>query len=264
MNKLLLNKIEHTFKVGNQCEYIEPTVYEDTLLYDGDELIGFYIKIKDKKTIDLLNLANHLFKSDDVPKAEMQRPKMMGYDENGKGIIDRSCKQYSTILGSIVAKPHMRRNYPNISSVHSIESAKPFIKAMLMLCEKAEQTIKEIMPIQFEVQEELLKKIQSKWRFGTLFTSSISNYNIAAPYHRDTANISRTVNAIFTKRLNAKGGCLNVPDYGATFEQADCSLLVYPAWRNIHGVTPIISKTDNGYRNSLIFYPLSGFEKYND
>ena len=56
------------------------------------------------------------------------------------------------------------------------------------------------------------------------------------------------------------GGCLNVPDYNATFEQADNSMLVYPAWRNVHGVTPIKPIAEGGYRNSLIFYPLKAFK----
>ena len=39
------------------------------------------------------------------------------------------------------------------------------------------------------------------------------------------------------------------------------SILVYPAWYNIHGVTKIIKHNEDAYRNSLIFYPLSGFDK---
>ena len=93
-----------------------------------------------------------------------------------------------------------------------------------------------------------------------MFTSSISNFNIAAQYHRDTGNMLNSVNIIFTKRNNSKGGCLNVPDYDVTFEQADNSMLVYPAWKNIHGVTPIIPTAKNGYRNTLIFYPLKAFK----
>ena len=92
-----------------------------------------------------------------------------------------------------------------------------------------------------------------------LFTSSISNYNISAPYHRDTGNIVGAVNVIICKRLNSKGGDLNVPDYDATFGQADNSILVYPAWKNVHGVTPIIPTHEDGYRNSLVFYPLKAF-----
>jgi hypothetical protein len=115
------------------------------------------------------------------------------------------------------------------------------------------------MPIQYERQKQIFEKVLKEWRFGNLYTSSISNYNISAPYHRDNANAKNTVNIILTKRLNSKGGCLNVPDYGVTFEQADNSMLVYPAWMNVHGVTPIIKTHESGYRNSFIFYPLKAF-----
>ena len=40
---------------------------------------------------------------------------------------------------------------------------------------------------------------------------------------------------------------------------ADESLLVYPAWRNLHGVTKIIQHNKEAYRNSLIFYTLKYF-----
>ena len=110
------------------------------------------------------------------------------------------------------------------------------------------------------VRQELFKEIKKDWKFGNMFTSSISNFNISAPFHRDTGNLEGTVNIILTKRNNANGGCLNVPDYNATFEQADNSMLVYPAWRNVHGVTPIKPIAENGYRNSLIFYPLKAFK----
>jgi len=66
---------------------------------------------------------------------------------------------------------------------------------------------------------------------------------------------------IITKRLNAKGGNLYVPDYGAVMDSADNSMLVYPAWKNIHAVTPIIPLHEGGYRNSLVFYPLKAFKK---
>lgn len=57
-----------------------------------------------------------------------------------------------------------------------------------------------------------------------------------------------------------KGGDLHIPDYGATIGQQDNSILVYPAWRNVHGVTPIIPTFEGGYRNSLVFYPLKAFK----
>jgi hypothetical protein len=36
-------------------------------------------------------------------------------------------------------------------------------------------------------------------------------------------------------------------------------MLYYPAWRNVHGVTPIVPLHEGGYRNTLVFYPLANF-----
>jgi hypothetical protein len=43
-------------------------------------------------------------------------------------------------------------------------------------------------------------------------------------------------------------------------DSSDNSMLVYPAWRNVHGVTPIVPTHEGGYRNSLVFYPLKAFK----
>lgn len=129
-----------------------------------------------------------------------------------------------------------------------------------MLGRQAEDMLLAMLPEQHAKQTEIFREVPDKWKFGNLFTSSISNFNISAPYHRDTGNFEDTVNVIFTKRLNSKGGCLNVPDYGITIDQANNSMLVYPAWRNVHGVTPIIPTFEGGYRNSFIFYPLKAFK----
>ena len=154
----------------------------------------------------------------------------------------------------------MRRPYPTISSVHREKKANIFIKAMLAACVESEQIIKQLTPDIYIKQTQLFKNIDKKWKFGNLFTSSISNFNISASYHKDTGNIIDSVNVILTKRNNSLGGCLNVPDFNVTFEQLDNSMLVYPAWKNIHGVTPIKKTADNGYRNTLIFYPLKAFK----
>lgn len=260
MKRIDLIAVEHSIKIGDKCAYIQPNVTEDSIFYVDGVPVGFYMAKMPDNMCKLANLANAELLSKRVPKTEMQRPKMMGYDANGKGIIDRSIKQFSTILGGVPPKPHMRRPYPTISSVHGVKSADIFIKAMLMLAKESEKVIKEILPNQYEQQIELFKEVDSKWRFGNLFTSSISNFNISAPFHRDTGNIVGAVNVIICKRLNAKGGDLHVPDYGATIGQQDNSILVYPAYKNVHGVTPIIPTFVGGYRNSLIFYPLKAFK----
>lgn len=260
MKRVDLIQVEHTVKMGDICSFIEPNVTDDSLFYVDGEPIGFYLTKMPDKMCNLANLANAEFKSKNVPKSEMNRKPTDGFDEV-KGVYKykNSVTQMSTILGSCPPKPHMRRPYPTISSVHSVKSAQTFIKAMLMLAIEAEQLIKEILPTQYERQVELFKNVPDEWKFGNLFTSSISNYNISAPFHRDNANIVGAVNVIICKKRDCKGGDLNVPDYGATIGQKDNSILVYPAWKNIHGVTPIIPTSKDGYRNSLIFYPLKAF-----
>ena len=267
MKTIKLQQVEHKRKVGNRCEYIEPNVKEDCLLELDGEIIGFYIKDVTKhsqKLQKLIAIANKEFRSDNVPKSLLERSDVFTkvYKE---GMTRKQAKQTGTIqmsaiLGSVAPKVHMRRPYPTISAVHREKKAQTFVKAMWGACLEAEQIIKELTPKIYERQVELFADVKDEWKFGTMFTSSISNFNISAPFHRDTGNIVGTVNIILTKRNNANGGCLNVPDYNLTFEQADNSMLVYPAWRNVHGVTPIKPIAENGYRNSLIFSPLKAFK----
>mgnify|MGYP003119597201 CR=1 FL=1 len=267
MKTIKLEQVEHNIKIGKNCPYYEPNIKEDCLLELDGEIVGFYIKDVSKyseRLSLLLAVADKEFRGDNVPKSLLERSDvfkkvykqgMTRKEAKATGVV-----QMSTIIGSIPPKPHMRRPYPNISAVHRDKKAQTFIKAMWGACLEAEQIIKEIAPHLYERQQELFEDVKDEWKFGTMYTGSISNFNISAPFHRDTGNIKGTVNTILTKRNNANGGCLNVPDYNVTFEQADNSMLVYPAWRNIHGVTPIKPIAENGYRNSLIFYPLKAFK----
>jgi len=262
MKRIDLVQVQHNRKIGDVCEYIEPNVTEDCIFYADGEAIGFYMTKMPEKMCKLADLANAEFNSKNVPKAEMSRgPQGSKKDkaERAKAGI-KLVTQMSAILGSVPPKPHMRRPYPTRSSVHSVKSANTFIKAMLLLAKESEQLIKDILPKQYKNQLDLFEDVPKEWRFANLFTSSISNYNISAPFHRDTGNIKGAVNVIICKKHNSKGGDLHIPDYNATIGQQDNSILVYPAWRNVHGVTPIIPTYEGGYRNSLIFYPLKAFK----
>jgi hypothetical protein len=252
MKRLDLIKIAHNVKIGDICPEIEPTVTDDCILYDNGVPIGFYLKQMPTKMCKLADLANAELRSKNVPKSPMNRT-------SGETGNTKKVQQYSCIIGSVPPRAHMKRPYPSISSVHSVNTAQIFIKSMLMLANQAELLIKDILPEQYNRQTELFKSVPDKFKFGKLFTSSISNYNISAPYHRDAANIEGCVNVIIAKRLNSVGGNTTIPDYNATVDSADNSILVYPAWRNVHGVTPIKQLHPDGYRNSLIFYPLKAF-----
>lgn len=262
MKRIDLTPIAHSIKIGDVCEYKEPNITEDCIFYADSEPIGFYLTHMPEKMCKLADLANAEFQSKNVPKSYLDRMETVKLSKEGMKRSEArkiGVSQMSSIIGSVPPKPVMRRPYATRSSIHSVKSAQTFIKAMLLLAKESEELIKQILPEQYEKQIELFKQVPNKWKFGNLFTSSISNYNISAPFHRDTGNIVGAVNVIICKKHNSKGGDLNIPDYGATIGQKDNSILVYPAWRNVHGVTPIIPTHEGGYRNSLVFYPLKAF-----
>ena len=273
MNKVEMKLVEHNVRVGQKCGNKTANITEDSLFMLDGEPVGFYIKSVQGKMKQLLNIANKEFRSDNVPKSKMRRsdviqkyfklkntrePKTRG--ENTRIADKLGVTQMSTILGSVPSKPQMRRPYLSISSVHQNKKAKTFIKAMMMLCRESESLIKKYLPKIYKKQKQIISKnVAKEWQFSDMFTSSISNYNISAPYHRDTGNLKDTVNVIFSKRFDSEGGYLIVPDYDVTIDCADNSMICYPAWKNVHGVTPIHPNSGGGYRNSLIFYPLKGF-----
>jgi hypothetical protein len=264
MKTLKLKQVEHKVKIGKECPDYEPNITEDCLLEVEGSIVGFYIKDISKyspKLSQLATIANKEFRSDNVPKQEMSRgPQGTKLDKLKRQLEGHKLvTQFSTILGSVAPKPHMRRPYPTISSVHRKKKSKAFIRAMWACAIESEKLIKKFTPKVYKEQVRLFKDVPKKWRFGNLFTSSISNFNIAANYHRDAANLVGCVNVIITKRNDCRGGCLNVPDYDVTFASGEDSMIVYPAWKNVHGVTPIHPLHKKGYRNSLIFYPLKAF-----
>lgn len=266
MKILKLKKQEHDIKIGKRCEFMPPTITESCLLEFDGKIIGFYLTDIPDKLKQYITIANKEFLSPNVPKSLLERSDVykmqQKYGISRKEAKARNTVQMSTILGGVLAKAHLRRPYNSVSAVHTNKKAKTFIKAMLLACLESEKLIKEYMPEQYESQKKLIEETTlPKYRFGNLFTSSISNYNIAAPFHQDRANLKNTVNVILTKRKDTDGGALSVPDFNHTFEQCNNSMLVYPAWYNIHGVTKIIKHNEEGYRNSLIFYPLKGFDK---
>tara|TARA_R100001198_G_C5219151_1_gene201944 strand:- start:480 stop:1334 length:855 start_codon:yes stop_codon:yes gene_type:complete len=264
MKVLELHKNENAeFRTGQTVPHKSPNIRESCMLSVEGEVVGFYLKETPKDLKVLCNLVNDQFRSKDVPKTQLKRTdvlaKKIKYNTDYATSLKMGTVQLSTIIGLMPPRPLFKRLKAAPSRVHFHKKAKTYIKAMMMLGQECEKVIKELMPKQYEKQVEIIKENTPEGLgFLDMFTSNIANYNIAAPFHRDTGNLKHTVNAIVTKRHNASGGNLYVPEYDACFEQADRSLLVYPAWRNVHGVTKINIQKENAYRNSFIFYPVAG------
>lgn len=244
---ITLKPVPPALGIGDAPGAIEPNVTESCILADPDgSHVGLFIKELPDDLRNLVNIADRECIGANVPKTVMQR---------ASGV-----QQYSCILGSVPPKPHMRRPYPSRSSVHGVKSARTFAKVMNAIGEQSFRLVTQYIPsVTTAHTQRVNERIPLKWRFADHFSSTISNCNIAAAVHRDNANVKGAINIIITKRRNSTGGNLHVPEYDATFDQTDNSILVYPAWRNMHGVTPIVPTHPGGYRNSHVFYALDSF-----
>ena len=255
MKTIELQQIVHAYKIGDQPQELAPSFTGDALFVNGGKPIGFYLEKMPEKLKKLTDIADFELNSPRVPKSVMKRSSSL----QGKPVLQHSC-----IIGSVPPKPHMRRSYATRSSVHGVKSATTFIKAMTLAGKNALEVIESVSKELYETHKNSVEKaVPEEWRFCDLFTSSISNYNIAAAIHRDNLNVKGALNVIITKRRNSKGGNLFLPDYDTTINCANDSMLVYPAWRNMHGVTPIVPTHKGGYRNSLVWYALDAFKDKN-
>jgi len=254
MKTVKLQQVPPALKTGDKPDLKIPNVLESCILADAEGTpIGLFLKELPPDLANLANIADTECNSERVPKSVMKRSSGL-HSDHGEVL------QYSAILGSVPPKPHMRRAYATRSSVHSTKSARTFTKAMAAAGAKAFRLAHTIIPSVTEHHiERVNSRVPDKWRFAEYFSSTISNCGISAPIHRDNANVKGAVNVIITKRRNSTGGNLHVPDYDATFDMTDGSMLVYPAWRNSHGVTPIIPTHPGGYRNSHVWYALDSF-----
>ena len=147
MRKLKLIKQEHDIKIGKRCEFMSPTITDSCLLEYEGEIIGFYLTDLPEKLKQYITIANKEFLSKNVPKTLLERSDIYAKQRElgitRKQAMAMGTPQMSTILGAVLAKPHLRRPYNSVSQVHTQPKAKTFIKAMLLACLECEKLIKK-------------------------------------------------------------------------------------------------------------------------
>lgn len=264
MKTIQLNKTNET-KTGAQCPIKEPTITEDSLFVDSEgNHIGFYMRSVTPLMSKIASIANYELISKKVSimkfeRADVQKFHQMGYTKKEAQAL--GTMQRSVIIGSVPAKPNMSKQYKSMSRVHAEEKSSIFIKSMIKLDQLAGDLMQEVSPELYEKHMEAMNGVEEQWKLTPLHTSSISNLSASLKLHKDRANLKGTLNVIIMKRFRADGGHLYLPEYDQTIEQCDDSIIVYPAWRDIHAVTPIHLTSASGYRNSLVFYTLKAFAK---
>lgn len=96
--------------------------------------------------------------------------------------------------------------------------------------------------------------VRPEWRMGgTQWTSGVLNETSALPYHTD-ANNAPSWNAMVVVRRGTRGGHFHVPEYNLTLPCRDGDVCFFPAYRVLHGVTPIRQVQEDGYRYSAVYY----------
>jgi len=258
MRVLELQGRDHGYKKGESLPDLKPNVDFDCVLSVKGHPVGAYWQQAPASLQALAEIADSEMRRDKVPRDTMERIVFIGPTDPETGWRKKiRLYQYSARLGWSAPRHHMRHPNARLSPAHKPGVAPDFIKAMSLLGKGAMEHVRDEVPALFETHQIAREAhCHKQYTFGSYFTSTISNSNISAALHRDRMNAPGALNVIYVKRWQSAGGCLAVPAYDAVFDQPDHSMLVYPASRDDHAVTPIHPLRTGGYRNAHVFYSL--------
>ncbi len=121
----------------------------------------------------------------------------------------------------------------------------------------AEKLYAEYAPDRHANHATLSEKVHTDYRLPeTSFTSGIINKNNPLKYHYDTGNFKDVFSIMLGLKQNTKGGYLHLPQLHINLEVSNGSLSMFDGQSFIHGVTPILSTTEDSYRFTIVFYSL--------
>lgn len=122
----------------------------------------------------------------------------------------------------------------------------------------AKDYYKKIFPIQYNHNDKVVKeKILKEWTLeDTVFTSGIINKDSVLQYHFDIGHVSKALSVMLTLKKDLLGGDLCMPEVDALIKLKDNTLLIFDGQELLHGVTPIIKKSDKAYRFTVVYYSL--------
>lgn len=137
-------------------------------------------------------------------------------------------------------------------------------EAQMILNETADvlgRQLREALPEIHEQDSTKMDAVLPEWRMteNTLWTTGNINQSSALPYHRDGANFD-TWTGMPVVRRGMDGGHLHIPEYNVTLNCRDGWALYFNGHFLVHGVTPMKSRTKDGYRYSIVFYAKRGMK----
>lgn len=163
----------------------------------------------------------------------------------------RSMNQW---YGTVPPQP-TRRRYPCAPArlYAEVPEFKPLIERVT---QHVVAPFAQLFPDAYRRHDEVVRaNIHSDWLIAdTPFTSGIINHTAALPYHKDSGNLQQTWSVMLSLRAGVDGGRLHIPEYDVTLDVPDASLIIFNGTEAWHGVTPLVYRTKDAYRFTLVWY----------
>jgi hypothetical protein len=176
----------------------------------------------------------------------------------------------TTLRGSGMRNRSRTFGFATRSVVLQRENCRPaslawdYPEAQMVLSEAADSLsryFREVLPEAHLDDEKVMEQVLPEWRMSedSLWTSGVINQSSQLPYHRDRANFE-TWSAMPVIRRGMEGGHLSMPEYDITVNCRDGYTLWFNGNKFVHGVTPMKTTKEDGYRYSIVFYALRGMK----
>lgn len=212
----------------------------NTSYYLGDKLIFSYIKLTNKSTILLKEVAE---------KIKLSKVERISTGLTTKG-QDRTFgfrpKRNISVTGGTCTVTSLSRDFPKEAGI------------LIGHAKLVNDVFKQHFPkIYEENKKETYKKIKSEWIIPeTIYTSGIVNKNSRLPYHFDIGHVIGLYSCMITIKKGVDGGGLCLPEIDMYIPLEDSTLLIFEGQEFLHGVTNFIKKEKGAYRTTIVYYAL--------
>jgi hypothetical protein len=168
-------------------------------------------------------------------------------------------RNVSRTFGMAPRKPYQRRESCRATALaHDFPEEHAVLVA---LSDHLGAMMQEQLPELWESGLKDVEEVAMEWRMTdkVYWTSGVINRSSALPYHRDGFNFDAW-SAMPVIRMGTRGGYLSIPEYDMTVACRDGYALFFAGYRVVHGVTPIVSLSEDAYRYSAVYYALRGMK----
>jgi hypothetical protein len=161
----------------------------------------------------------------------------------------------NTVLLGYTAPNKMYKRYAGkLAPIHI--DTKPTGDLFMALAPMMWKRFQDTLPAEAKRHDELTREtLHEDWLMArTPFSSGVVNDNAVLPYHKDAGNIKDAWSMMLVLRNKVDGGYLHVPEYETTLGVPDLSLMFFCGQSLMHGVTPMVKRSSDAYRYSIVYY----------